>query len=213
VQKKIEKIILAQFDLCIAILKMQTLNNMFDARNPDNLIESKKECARCCNCAWVIIAYILAIVGLIVAAEYAGTYLLFGFVIAGSPDNNRVSGCLNNVSACPGEPKMLCYQDDMSVCYKLGLVVFAVVLIGLIVILMVLCFILVALYYLLATLCYLFKGIYTVFNKIITSYKVASNMTENNQNNFDIASLDLSENNVEIDIENVSIDANVKLDE
>ena len=178
------------------MLKMQTLSNMFDERNPYNLIDSKKECARCYT--WEIIALILAIVGLIAtfglifAAEYVGTYLLFGFIIAGSPDNNRVSGCPNNVSACPDEHKMLCYQDNMSVCYGLGLVVLAGVLIGPIII-----FVIVN---------HLFKGIYFVFDKIIKSYEVASNMSENKQNNFDIALPDLPENNVELDIENVSTD-------
>jgi len=166
---------------------METINNMFDERNPDNLIQSRKNCIECCGCTWATIGIIILVAGILVALQYIGTYLLFGFIIAGSPNHNRTTGCPNGVDTCTFG-KMLCYQEDMFFCHILGIITLMLIIIGLI-IAIVLCYLFFALLY------YACYGIYVGIDMIAQSFVTASNMSKNSENNYDITSSNLPENN------------------
>jgi hypothetical protein len=58
--------------------------------------------------------------------------MTFGLVVAKHPDNDRTTGCPGGWPNCPQEKKMVCYYDNMNVCYGLGvLATIASLLIGL----------------------------------------------------------------------------------
>uniref|UniRef100_A0A6C0C7E2 Uncharacterized protein n=1 Tax=viral metagenome TaxID=1070528 RepID=A0A6C0C7E2_9ZZZZ len=161
---------------------MDTLNYMFDERNPNNLIEKRKNCRECCcGTLWTIVGIIL-VAGVIVALHYLGTYLLFGFVIAAHPDYNRVTGCAPNFYPnCWPHEKMMCSQEDMYMCHLLGLITLIGVIIGLFCAFCLIIGIGGATY---------FMGIYIYdeFFTIYQSYNTAATMTKNMENNYNVTS-------------------------
>jgi len=149
---------------------------MFDERNPNNLIEDRRKCGNCCDFTWKSIGILIVIAVAIVPLHYIGTYLVFGFVVAGSPNNNRITGCPDGVDNCDQTQKMLCYQENMSLCHQLGFVT----LIGLLIVPVFIFLIIIKL----NNMCIC---IYDVTNNFIQSYKMASNMAKNSEDNYDVA--------------------------
>lgn len=154
---------------------METLNYMFDERNPNNLIKS---CSYCCMYILRTIGILILVVGIIVGLHYTGTYLLFGFIVAGSPDYNRTTGCPNGMNDCLAKQKLMCYQEKMLVCHIFGLITLLGIATGLLTTI-----ILIGCIYLLLdwlSNC-IYDGIYTA----IKSYSTASDMTEKTNETLD----------------------------
>jgi hypothetical protein len=164
---------------------------MFDEKNPNNLIESRQKCGDCCVALFGVIWMLILAAGILVTLHYTGTYLLFGFIVAGSPNNNRITGCPDGTIECYRHQKMVCYQEDMSFCHMLGLVTLFATILGLLFGLGIIIGTCIGVY----EVC---NVIYDITNTIIQSYKTASNMAENSENNYDITSesttTELSEN-------------------
>jgi hypothetical protein len=47
--------------------------------------------------------------------------ILFGISIVTYPDNNGYTGCPGNRTSCDPNERSLCYYDDMSLCFILGI--------------------------------------------------------------------------------------------
>lgn len=62
----------------------------------------------------------------------SAVYMTFGFIISQHPDYNRKNGCPPNINSCYTQDKLLCYQDDMFVCWLLG--VFTMILLIIIIV-------------------------------------------------------------------------------
>lgn len=152
---------------------METIRNMFREQNPHNL-RKYVECLACSS-IWILIA------GAIVALHYTGTYLLFGFIIAGSPNYDRVTGCPLGKSDCNWGEKMTCYEETMAVCHLFGVVTLGGVILGMFITVMII-----------IGVCY---GVYKIVHDVIASYAAATTMSENNYNIVSDESM-----NVELDI-------------
>ena len=182
---------------------MEILKYMFDERNPNNLIKSRQNCANYCIGTWGIIGILISVTGFLITLHYAGTYLLFGFIIAGSPDYNRITGCPPNIENCIGRRKLLCYQEDMSSCHMLGLLTLVGTILGLLITIILIFGILILLH----QICIF---IFNAVNSIILSYNMALDMTKNNGNNYDIAHNDVeSPKNNDIILENIVSSSNL----
>jgi len=96
---------------------MENVRFLFDDTDPNNLIRLRHTFYIC-----------MSVISALVIAQYVGTYLLFGFVVAFSPDGNRTTGCPHNMSTCSKNQKLLCYQEDMSRCHFLGFIFLCVVI-------------------------------------------------------------------------------------
>jgi hypothetical protein len=162
---------------------METIKYMFDERNPNNLIESRKKCGNCCVSIWSVSGFIILIAGCIVALHYLGTYLLFGFIIATHQDNNRVNGCPNNMNDCYSYQKMICYQEKMEFCHLFGLVTLLGVILGIIVAGVIVTCVFLMLHCIILNTC---DGLHAIYQ----SYDTASNMTKNNANTYNVTQPD-----------------------
>lgn len=75
------------------------------------------------------IVYIFIFILCIAALYVCSVFVTFGLVIAKYPDNNRITGCPQNLTLCSPEKKMACYYDDMRFCCGLGVLTAIAILI------------------------------------------------------------------------------------
>lgn len=108
------------------------LHNTINGRDPYILSQLRKKMFFCLR----IMTFIIGICTFVLLVHYIGTYILFGIVIASSPNHNSVTGCPSGTDSCTNHQKLLCYQQYMTACHILGIVTFMAMLLFLFIICM-----------------------------------------------------------------------------